>query len=101
VGDPEADEPARGIAAPSWPWASANGGLRNVANIDDTNRESLALIQDLTCSGDLQTASGQLVAKGRKIPGVLSYDEAVQPRTHTQYGRVFLMDVEDEFSFFV
>jgi hypothetical protein len=174
-------KPPERLMAPSWSWASANGELRNVVDIDDIITQSLASIQDLNCSGDFLKASGQLLVKGRLIPCVLSYDigarldkqcnpfvrgleraaflssrsffclpfvifydatepstaevaglvlehtnnkgefrrfgafrtnnamdrdgdrhpdwvydETVQPRRHTQYGRVFLMDVEDE-----
>ena len=62
------------LMAPSWSWASTNGGLRNVVDMDDIITQSLASIQDLKCSGDFLKASGRLLVKGRLIPCVLSHD---------------------------
>lgn len=66
------------IMAPSWSWASANGELRNLVDIDDTLTERLASIQDVNCSGDFQQVGGRLLIKGRLIPCLLSYDSAAR-----------------------
>jgi hypothetical protein len=64
--------------APSWSWASVDGGVKGVVDVDNVVQRSLIKILDVSTEGDILQFTGRLCLQARLIPCKLSFDPSAR-----------------------